>query len=168
MAQKLFGPNGFISFTEDQQHNVTIYWAGMEYYSFNRDDRTARAIGIAIMSSIGVAHRDICAIFQVSRNTITNISCRADTFGFEGLVGYKQGRKVIDEEMRKFAIGKYLELDGHYGYQRAILDEMRQKYEKGEFPQALSRQSLWNIIKEYREQKEREQQRRVELQRQQE
>jgi len=167
MAQKLFGPNGFIEFTEDQQRNVTIYWAGMEYYSFNREERTAKSIGIAIMSSIGVAQKDICFIFQVSRNTITNISSRVKAFGFEGLVGYKQGRKLIDEEMRRFVIGKYLELDGSWGYQRAILDEMRQKYEKGEFPQVLSRQSLWVIIKEYREEKEREQQQRVEQQRQQ-
>jgi len=162
MAQKLFGPNGFINFIEDQQRNVTIYWAGMEYYSFNRDDRTAKSIGIAIMSSIGVSQKDICLIFQVSRNTITNISSRVDTFGFDGLVGYRPGPKIIDEEMRKFVIGKYLELDGRWGYQRAILEEMRQKYEKGEFPQVLSRQSLWVIIKEYREQKERERQQRVE------
>jgi len=64
MAQKLFGPNGFIDFTEDQQHNVTIFWAGMEYYSFNRDDRTAKSIGIAIMSGIGVAQKDIWYLFS--------------------------------------------------------------------------------------------------------
>ena len=73
MSQLLFGPNGSIDYQEDENANVTIFWAGRDYYFFNREDSLAKNIGIAIMASIGVFQKTLCEIFGEGRNTVTRI-----------------------------------------------------------------------------------------------
>jgi len=154
MSQQLFGPNGFINYEEDNDGNVTVLWAGKEYYCFNRNDRIGKNIGIATMSAIGVYQKTIMDIFNVGRNTITRVHSIYKRNGLQGLVGYKQGPMGLEDELRNFVIDMYKKLQGNRGYQNTILSLVKQKYEKGEFESTLSRGKLQVILKEYREEQE--------------
>jgi len=73
MGETLFGPNGFVHADEDENGNVTIMWAGKPYYSFSRTDHFARNLGICLLASQGVRHKDIQRLFGVSGMTIKQV-----------------------------------------------------------------------------------------------
>ncbi len=160
---------------EDENQNVTVMWAGAPYYSFSRDDHLAKNLGIVLLDALGVAQRDIQRLFKVGRNTITRIASLYRQKGVAGLVGYKQGPEALPQEIQDFVVARYRELEGTRGYQNIILEEVRDKCQKGEFARTISRQTLYAILKEYRgprellrreneqkEQKKEEQARKVE------
>ena len=156
MSQKLFGPNGFINYQEDDAANVTISWAGNEYYSFNRNDRLAKNIGIATLSGISVYQKTIMTIFQAGRNTITRVQNIYKRQGLNGLIGYHQGPVGIEDELKQFVIDMYKKLKEERGYQNSILSLVKEKYEKGEFQTAVSRGKMQAILKEYRDDQEKQ------------
>jgi len=155
MIQTLFGPNGFIHYQEDENENVTIFWAGKAYYFFNREDTFAKNVGIAIMASIGVLQKALCEIFRVSRRTVIRIKKIYDTQGLEGLKDYRKGPVGIEKDLKDFIIKKYTEFEGVRGYQNKILSLVQEKHERGEFKSTISRGRMHVIIKEYKEDRER-------------
>ena len=155
MIQQLFGPNGFIHYQEDENENVTIFWAGKAYYFFNREDIFAKNVGIAIMASIGVLQKTLCEIFRVSRRTVIRIKKIYSTQGLEALKDYRKGPVGIEKDLKDFIIKKYRELEGVRGYQNKILSLVQEKYEKGEFKSTISRGGMHIIIQEYKDERER-------------
>jgi len=155
MAQQLFGPNGFIHADEDEDGTLTIMWAGRPYYSFNPQDTLAKNIGIALLAAIGVARKDVQRLFGVSRSTVKRILSIWKRGGARGLDNYHQGAPGLDGGIREFVIDLFKELEGRRGYQGMILNAVKEKYEKGEFGRTLSRQTLYVIVREYREQRAR-------------
>jgi hypothetical protein len=139
---------------EDENHNVTIMWAGLPYYCFNRDEHFAKNLGIALLDALGVAQRDIQRLFKVGRNTITRVASLYRQKGANGLIGYKQGPEALPQEIQDFVVARYRQLEGIRGYQNTILEEVGEKYQKGEFARTMSRQTLHAIVKEYRQQRE--------------
>ena len=140
---------------EDENNNVTIMWACLPYYCFHREDRFKKNLGIALLESLGVAQKDIQRLFKVGRNTITRIASLYGTKGPDGLIGYQQGPKPLEKEIQDFVIARYKELEGARGYQNTILEAVRAKCQKGEFARPISRQTLYTIIKDYRQERER-------------
>src|SRR3990172_9043082 len=155
MAQTLFGPNGFIHADEDENGTVTIMWAGQPYYSFSRTDHFAKNLGIYLLASLRVRHKDIQRLFGVSGKTIKRILALIRKDGLQALSGYRPGAPELDQKMKDFVIARYTELEGTWGYQRTILNAVKDKYEKGEFSRTMSRQTLYGIIKDYRLERER-------------
>ncbi|MCK4830016.1 hypothetical protein KA005_80600, partial [bacterium] len=155
MMKQLFGPNGFIHYQEDENENVTIFWAGKAYYFFNREDTFAKNVGIAIMASIGVLQQTLCEIFRVNRRTVIRIKNIYNTEGLEALKDYRKGPVGIEKDLKDFIIKKYTELEGVRGYQNKILSLVQEKYEKGEFKSTISRGRMHVLIKEYKEDRER-------------
>jgi len=162
--QTLLGPNGLMFSTEDENKNVQVYWGGLLYYSFNRDDLFAKKLGIALLSSIGVLQKTICELFRVSRHTIANILEIYKEQGTEGLNDYKPGPNSTSDELKQFVINKFVELEGSYGYQNKILEAVNQKVEEGDFEKGISRSMMQRIFKEYREERERRREENVEKQ----
>ena len=134
---------------EDEDHNVTIMWAGIPYYCFNREDHFSKNLGIVLLDSLGVAQKDIQRLFGVGRNTITRVAALFKQTGAEGLVDYKQGRQGLPQEIQDFVVSRYTELAGSWGYQNAILEELRDKLHT-----RISRQTLHKIVKEYQRERE--------------
>ncbi len=139
---------------EDENHNVTIMWAGLPYYCFNRDDHFAKNLGIAVLDALGVGQRDIQRLFKVGRNTITRVASLYMREGANGLIGYKQGPEALPQEIQDFVVARYRQLEDTRGYQTTILEEVREKWHTGEFARTISRQTLHAIVKEYRRQRE--------------
>jgi hypothetical protein len=154
MAQMLFGPNGFIHADEDKNGNVTIMWAAKPYYSFSRTDHFAKNLGIYLLASIKVRHKDIQRLFAVSGKTVKRILALIKKNGFQALTDYRPGAPELDQKIKDFVIAHYTELEGTRGYQTMILDAVKDQYQKGEFFRTISRQSLYMIIKEYRHERE--------------
>jgi len=96
MAQTLFGPNGFIHADEDENGNVTILWAGIPYYSFNRTNHYAKNLGIWLLASLRVRHQDIQRLFGVSGKTIKRVLALIKKDGFEALTDYRRGAPELD------------------------------------------------------------------------
>ena len=155
MAQTLFGPNGFIHADEDENGNVTIMWAGKPYYSFSRTDHFAKNLGICLLASLRVRHKDIQRLFGVSGMTIKRILALTKKKGLQALSDYRRGAPELDRKLRDFVIARYQELEGTRGYRSMILDAVQERYEKGEFGRTISRQSLYTITKDYRQERER-------------
>lgn len=155
MMKQLFGPNGFIHYQEDENENVTIFWAGKAYYFFNREDTFAKNVGIAIMASIGVLQKTLCEIFRVNRRTVIRIKNIYNTEGLEALKDYRKGPVGIEKDLKDFIIKKYTEIEGVRGYQNKILSLVQKKYEKGECKSTISRGRMHVLIKEYKEDRER-------------
>jgi len=153
MAQRLFGPNGFIDARQNEDGTVTITWADLPYYNFNPDDTLARNIGIALLASIGVARKDVQRLFGVSRSTVKRILSIWRASGAEGLKDYHQGAPGLDTQIRQFVIDLFKELEGRRGYQRMILEAVKDRCDKGEFDRSISRQTLHLILREYRRQR---------------
>ena len=86
--QLLLGPNGLMHSSEDESGNVTIFWGGKIYYSFNRNNLFAKKLGIAILAGLGVLQKTICELFNVSRHTIAHIVKFYEEQGIEGLQTY--------------------------------------------------------------------------------
>ena len=141
MVQTLFGPNGFIHADEDENGTVTIMWAGQPYYSFSRTDHFAKNLGIYLLASLRVRHKDIQRLFGVSGKTIKRILALIRKDGLQALSGYRPGAPELDQKMKDFVIARYTELEGTWGYQRTILNAVKDKYEKGEFSRTMSRQT---------------------------
>lgn len=161
IIQQLLGPNGMLFCTEDDQGKVDIFWGGILYYSFNRNDVLAKNIGISIFANNGVLKKTICDFFQISRRTITNILAIYKAKGIEGLKDYKPGPALIEYELKQFVIKKYIELEGTRGYQKFILKAVEEKAKEGDFKKGISRSMMHNILKEYKA--EREEQKRKNL-----
>jgi len=155
MAQLLFGPNGFIHADEAKDGTVTIMWAGLPYYRFNPQNTLAKNIGVAVLAAIGVARKDIQRLFGVSRSTVKRIHAIWMSHGTEGLKDYHQGAPALDGGIKELVIELYKGLEGRRGYQGMILEAVKEKYEKGEFSRTISRQSLYTILKDYRQERER-------------
>ena len=102
--QTFLGPNGLIYSSEDALGNVNILWGGVSYFSFNRNDLFSTLLGIAQLDSINVLRKTICEIFNVSRNTITNVSNIYRRDGIAGLLNYHHGAPGVEEELRSFVI----------------------------------------------------------------
>lgn len=154
--QTLLGPNGLMFSTEDENKNVQIFWGGLLYYSFNRDDLFAKKLGIALLSSIGVLQKTICELFRVSRHTIANILEIYKEQGTDGLQDYKPGPDAVSEEVKQFVIKQYRELEGTWGYQNRILEAVQKKVKEGYFEKGISRSMMQRVLKEYRDQRERD------------
>ena len=154
--QPLLGPNGLMFSTEDECGNVNILWGGMIYYSFNRNDLFAKKFGVTLLAGLGVAQRTICEFFKISRNTVANIQKIFDENGAEGLKDYKPGPSSISDEMERFIISKYIQLEGTRGYQRKIGEAVEGKVESGDFKKGISRSMMQRILKKYREGRERQ------------
>ena len=155
MVQTLFGPNGFIHADEDENGNVTIMWAGNPYYSFSRTDHFAKNLGISLLASLRVRHKDIQRLFGVSGMTIKRVLALIKKNGLRALTDYRPGAPGLDQKIRDFVIARYKELEGTRGYQTMILDAVQERYKKGEFSRTISRQSLYTITKDYRRERER-------------
>jgi len=136
---------------EDEHGTVTIYWAGAVYYSFHRDDIFAKRLGIALLAGLEVLQKTICDFFHVSRHTIANIRNVYEEKGIEGLRNYKQGPSDTCEELKNFIIKRYIELDRSRGFQKTILDSIEKKVEAGDFEKTVSRGTLQNILRAYRD-----------------
>ena len=154
--QLLLGPNGLMHSSEDESGNVTIFWGGKIYYSFNRNNLFAKKLGIAILAGLGVLQKTICELFHVSRHTIANIVKFYEEQGIEGLQSYKPGPVSTSEELKQYVIKKYIELEGTRGYQNKILEEVKEKVEEGEFRKSISRGMLQKILRGYRDERERQ------------
>ena len=85
MVQTLFGPNGFIHADEDENGIVTIMWAGKPYYSFSRTDHFAKNLGICLLASLRVRHKDIQRLFGVSGKTVKRILALVKKDGLQAL-----------------------------------------------------------------------------------
>jgi len=142
--------------SEDENGNVTIFWGGKIYYSFNRNHIFAKKLGIAMLAGLGVLQKTICGFFNVSRHTIAHIVKIYDEEGIEGLQSYKPGPVSTSEELKQYVIKKYIELEGTGGYQNKILEEVSAKAEEGEFRKSISRGMLQKILREYRAERERQ------------
>jgi len=160
--QTFLGPNGLIYSTEDASGNVTILWGGARYFFFNRNDLFSTFLGIAQLDSINVVHKTICEIFKVSRNTITNVARVYKKEGVEGLLNYHHGAPKVEEELRSFVVKMYIELENTRGYQKKILEKVKEKVKAGEFRKGISRTTLYNILKEYKEGREENRRKNVE------
>jgi hypothetical protein len=156
--QTFLGPNGLIYSTEDTLGNVNILWGGVSYFSFNRNELFSKLLGMAQLDSINVLHETICEIFKVSRNTITNVSNIYRKDGIAGLLNYRHGAPGVEEELKSFIIKMYIDKGKSHGYQKRILEAVKEKVEEGEFRKGISRTTLHNIVREY--EKEREEQKR--------
>src|SRR4030042_507974 len=155
MVQTLFGPNGFIHADEDENGNVTIMWAGKPYYSCSRSAHFAKNLGISLLASLRVRHKDIQRLFGVSGKTIKRILALIKKNGLRALSDYRPGAPEVDQKIRDVVIEPYKELEGTRGYQTKILDAVQERYKKGEFSRTISRQSLYTITKDYRGERER-------------
>ena len=153
--QLLLGPNGLMHSSEDESGNVTIFWGGKIYYSFNRNNLFTKKLGIAILAGLGVLQKTICEFFNVSRHTIANIVKFYEEQGVEGLQSYKPGPTPTSEELKQYVIKKYIELEGSRGYQNKILEGIKGKVEEGEFRKSISRGMMQKILREYRDERER-------------
>ena len=149
MSQRLFGPNGFVDAEEQPDGTVTILWAGLPYYAFHRGNSLEKNIGIALLAAIGLARRDIQRLFAVSRATVKRILAIWRTAGIEGLKDYRPGAPSLDAELKEFVIDEFKKLEGQWGYQTKILTAVKQRFQK-----AISRQALYMMVREYREQRE--------------
>jgi len=154
IVQQLLGPNGLMQCVEDEDGNVDICWAGMAYYSFNRNNLFAKKLGIALLATIGILQKTICEFFKVSRHTIANVLEVYEEKGIEGLKDYKQGPSGTSEEIRQFVIKKYLELEGTRGYQDRIIKAVEAKAAEGYFEKSICRSMMQKILKEYRDERE--------------
>ena len=125
--QLLLGPNGLMYSEEDESGNVSIFWGGKIYYSFNRSNLFTKKLGIALLAGIGVVRKTICDFFNVSRHTVANIVKCYEEQGVEGLRKYKPGPSSTSEELRQFVIKKYIELEGIRGFQNKILEAIEEK-----------------------------------------
>jgi len=150
MSQRLFGPNGFVYAEEQPDGTVTIMWAGLPYYTFHRDNTVEKNIGIALLAAIGLARRDIQRLFAVSRATVKRILAIWRTGGIEGLKDYRPGARSLDAEVKEFVITEFKKLEAQWGYQTMILTAVKERFQK-----AISRQTLYLILREYRGERER-------------
>src|SRR4030042_3469620 len=155
MPQRLVGRSGFIHAEEQQGGPVPIMWAGLPHYRCNPEDAVAKNIGIALLAGIGVARKDIQRLFGVSRSTVKRIQSIWRSTGAEGLKDYHQGAPGLDGGIKEFVIELYKGLEGRRGYQGMILEAVKEKYEKGEFARTISRQRLYTILKDYRQERGR-------------
>ena len=155
-TQLLLGPNGLMYSKEDESGNVTIFWGGKIYYSFNSNNLFAKKLGITMLAGLGVLQKTICEFFKVSRHTIANLVKFYEEQGVEGLKNYKPGPTSTSEELKQYVIKKYIELEGSRGYQNTILEEVKEKVEEGEFRKSISRGMLQKILREYRDGRERQ------------
>lgn len=162
IIQQLLGPNGMLFCTEDDRRKVDIFWGGILYYSFNRNDLLAKNIGISIFANNGVLRKTICDFFQVNRRTITNILAIYKAKGIEGLKDYKPGPASIEYELKQFVIKKYIELEGTRGYQKIILKAAEEKAKEGDFKKGISRSMMHNILKEYKAEQEEQKRKNLE------
>ena len=161
IIQQLLGPNGMLFCTEDDQGKVDIFWGGILYYSFYRNDLLAKNIGISIFANNGVLRKTICDFFKVNRRTVTNILAIYKDKGIDGLKDHKPGPASIEYELKQFVIKKYIELEGTRGYQKNILKAVEEKVKEGDFKKGICRSMMHNILKEYKA--EREEQKRKNL-----
>jgi hypothetical protein len=148
------GPNGLMHATEDIDGSVNIFWGGQLYYSFNRNNLFEKNLGIALLDSIGVVQKTIREFFKVSRNTITNVSKIYTERGIDGLQSYAHGAPQVEGELKAFIIHSYINIEGTRGYQKKILESIEEKVEAGEFKKGISRSTLHNIIRDYKNEKE--------------
>ena len=157
MAQRLLGPNGFVQAVQEDDGNVVIYWAGNYFYSFNQSDAFAKNLGVYLLAAQNLARRDIRRIFKVSRCTIMRILALVRAEGINALIEYTKGAPCIDDKIKEFVCEMFQKIEGTRGYQTIILEQVKAKYDKGEFSRTLSRQSLYNILKEYRRERSQRQ-----------
>ena len=154
--------------TENDRGDVDILWGGMNYYSFNRNDLFAKKFGITLLAGLGVAQKTICEFFKISRNTIANIQKIFTEKGVEGLKDYKPGPSSISEEVKQFVIKQYRELEGRSGYQNRIIEAVGKKVEEGYFEKGISRSMMQRVLKEFRDQRERNREENLERRRKEE
>src|SRR3972149_1292776 len=150
MAQRLLGPNGFIQAVQENDGTFVIYWAGNRFYSFHPEDAFGKNFGIYLLAAQNIARTDIQRIFKVGRSTIKRILTLVRSSGTNALRDYVKGAPCVEAKIKEFVCELFQKIEGTRGYQTIILGQVKAKYDKGEFPRTLSRQSLYNILKEYR------------------
>ncbi len=157
MAQRLLGPNGFVQAVEENDGTIVIYWAGNLFYSFHAEDAFAKNFGIYLMGAQNIAREDIQRIFKVGGSTIKRILALVRSSGTNALREYVKGAPRVEAKIKEFVCELYQKIEGTRGYQTIILGQVKGKYDKGEFSRTLSRQSLYNILNEYRRERSQRQ-----------
>ena len=150
MAQRLLGPNGFVQAEEEDDGTIVIYWAGNRFYSFHPEDAFSKNLGIYLLAAQNIARRDIQRIFKVAPTTIKRILKLVRSSGIKALRDYVKGAPPVDAKIKEFVCELFQQIEGTHGYQTIILGQVKAKYDKGEFARTLSRQSLYNILNDYR------------------
>ncbi len=64
-------------------------------------------------------------------------------------MNYHHGAPGVEEELKSFVIKMYLDLGKSHGYQKKILEAVKEKVEAGEFRKKISRTTLHTIVREY-------------------
>jgi hypothetical protein len=146
MVPQLLGPNGLIYCVEDENQNVHILWGGRKYYTFQHKDIFTKNLGIALLADLHVLQNTICEIFGVNRRTVSRIHKLYKKEGISGLNDYRKGRYRVEKFLKDFIITKYLELGNTRGYQKIILEEVKQKAKEGLFARSISRSNMQKII----------------------
>ena len=157
MAQRLLGPNGFVQAVQYDDGTVVIYWGGNYYYSFKHNDTFTKNFGNYLLAAQDLARKDIQRVFKVSRCTIMRILALVRSKGIDALKEYTPGAPSVDAKIKEFVCELFQKVEGTRGYQTIILEQVKGKYDKGEFPRTISRQSLYNILNEYRRQRSQQQ-----------
>src|SRR4030042_3803407 len=157
MAQRLLGPNGFLQAMKEDDGTIAIYWAGNRFYSFHPKDAFAKNFGIYLLAVQNTARKDIQRIFKVGRSTIKRIVALVRSSGTNALKEYIKGAPCVDDKIKEFICELFEKVEGTRGYQTIILGQLKAKYDEGEFSRTISRQSLYNILKEYRRERSQRQ-----------
>ena len=157
MAQRLLGPNGFVQALEEVDGTIVIYWAGSRFYSFHPEDAFSKNFGIYLLAAQNIARRDIQRIFKVGPTTIKRILALVRSSGTKALRDYVKGAPSVDAKIKEFVCELFQQIEGTRGYQTIILGQVKAKYDKGEFARTLSRQSLYNILNDYRRERSQRQ-----------
>ena len=157
MAQRLLGPNGFVQAVEEDNGTIVIYWAGNRFYSFHPEDAFSKNFGIYLLAAQNIARRDIQRIFKVGPSTIKRILALVRSSGTKALRDYVKGAPCIEAKIKEFVCELFQQIEGTRGYQTIILGQVKANYDKGEFSRTLSRQSLYNILNDYRRERSQRQ-----------
>jgi len=150
-SQLLLGPNGLVYAIKEPDDFVRLYWGPLPFYGYKQNDPQGKKLGMAMLASQGMTHQSIGELFGVNRHTVSEIHAVYEKFGIEGLRNHHQGRGRIDEATCAFVVAEYARLNGAWGYQNKILDEIAEKAQEGIFPCAISRSKMQKIIQAHKD-----------------
>ena len=156
-SQRLLGPNGLVYALEEADDITRIYWGGLSFYAYNRNDAFEKKFGIALLANLGVAYQTICDLFEINRHTVRKTLAVYLESGAEGLRKYHQGPETVEEAVHDFVIAEYARLNGMRGYQNKILEAIEKKAAEGVFRGAISRSTLQKILQAHKDATKRKQ-----------
>jgi hypothetical protein len=166
---KLLGPNGLVYALEEADDIIRIYWGGLSFYAYNRNDAFEKKLGIVLLANLGVAYQTICELFAINRHTVRKTLAVYTESGAEGLSKYHQGPGTVEKAVCDFVIAEYTRLNGIRGYQNKILEAIEKQAEEGLFRGSISRSKLQKILQAHKEttkKKQEDEKREAELKKQ--